>query len=120
MAGNTVSVAAEPTNNQMELIYQDAVGTIWDTWKANDGAWGKLRLTDIGGETLITAGACTKFFNKWRDFQIIQDDYMMTECSMINGINAYCIFAKRPVCCLTIEPTARSGHREGGFPGFRP
>ena len=61
MAGNTVSVVVEPTNNQLELIYQDAVGAVWDTWKANDGPWNLLRLTNPKGASVYDAAFCTAY-----------------------------------------------------------
>ncbi|WP_375449395.1 hypothetical protein [uncultured Devosia sp.] len=76
---------------QLETFYIDAVGQLWDVWKANDGGWSTppVKLTDIGGSTIIKPGECSVFLDRWSKFRI-DDDYMITQCGRILGITAYC------------------------------
>jgi len=81
----------QPEGNQLEIFYFDAVGQLWDTWKSNDGGWNTpFRLTDIGGDTLLKAGECSVFFNRWSNHRTVADTYLMNECTRLMGIEAYC------------------------------
>jgi hypothetical protein len=83
--------AFQREGNQLEIFYFDAVGQLWDIWKSNDGAWNTpFRLTDIGGDTLLKAGECSVFFNRWSNHRTIADTYLMNECTRLMGIEAYC------------------------------
>ena len=86
--GNAIAATVLPGAEQLEVVWQDGTGAIWDAWKSPIEPWSTFRLTDAAGDRFITAGLCSVFFNNWRDGH--DDDYMMTECSEIMGINAHC------------------------------
>ncbi|OJX15552.1 MAG: hypothetical protein BGO82_12955 [Devosia sp. 67-54] len=82
----------QPENNQLEVFYLDAVGQLWDVFKANDSGWSvpPVKLTDVAGASLLKAGDCSVYFHKWSNGKIAPDDYMTSECARVTGITAYC------------------------------
>ena len=109
-SGTTLSAVIEPTASQIEVMYHDGANTVWDAWKQSDGAWNPpIRLTSLENTPFITAGACTNYFNRWRDFQLQgEDDYMMQNCQQIMGVTAYC--AKQDANPLVDNFTEQGGH----------
>jgi hypothetical protein len=90
-SGNSISAVIEPSGDQMEVMYHDAVGTVWDSYKQGDGAWkAPLRLTSIQNSSFVTPGQCTNFYRQWSIGRDPSDGYMMGNCNQIMGITAYC------------------------------
>jgi hypothetical protein len=96
--GATIVGLYQPLNQQLEVFWIDAVGTVWDVWKKNNGAWEQpAPLTSIGGTAFITPGMCTRFFAGFRDHgrsyhdtSAFFDEYKLLECESIMGITGNC------------------------------
>ena len=107
--GNSISAVMEPSGNQMEVMYHDAVGAVWDSYKQNDGAWkAPIRLTNIQNSSFVTPGQCSNYFRQWSLGLDPSDDYMQRNCQQIMGITAYC--AKKDAF-VAVDPSSTNPQR---------
>ena len=62
--GNDIKAVLEQAASQVEVIYQDKQGALWDTWKHANNGYGTIRLTNPGGAS-ATVDNCMQYFRNW-------------------------------------------------------